>query len=343
MTVVFLYGARWLGIKIGLVDNPGGRKKHQAPVPLVGGFAIFLSLTITLGVLEPINTCFIFWVMCCALVLISGVDDKVALRASHRFILHFLIVCTGSLFGGSYITQVGDLVGSGVLVLGMGSVVFTGVSVVGVINAVNMMDGIDGLTACVTLVEVGLLFILSLFGHYQVETMVIGAFIGALLAFLVFNFPSQLFEKYRVFLGDTGSMLIGLMLAWLCIRLTQTGEYRYPPALMLWILALPLMDTLYLMVDRKLRGVSLFRPDRHHIHHLFLRLNFTPRQTVSILSLISLSIGLVGIALYRLKVPELYLFLGALIVFGSYSMGVYTLKRRLLIHNSLIQDSIGSF
>lgn len=319
---------RKIALKIGWVDCPGGRKKHRSPVPVVGGLAVFMGVSVTLMALF-VQSAQVFWMGCCALVLISCLDDKITLRAGHRFVLHGIIVMLVAYFTNTSLSQLGDLLGLGPINLGHGRMLFTAFAVVGVINAVNMMDGMDGLTACVSLVELGLLLFLALSGHFMLEGLLITTCIGALLAFLCFNFPNQLSGKYKVFLGDTGSMFIGLVLAWLCTRLTQTPVQIYPPVLMLWIVALPVMDTLHVMLNRKARGVSVFKPDRRHIHHILLGFGFHPRQVVAILTLVAFSLGLMGIFLYRIGTSDAWLFAGIMLIFCLYYGLVLQLKKRL--------------
>lgn len=330
VTLLLLCLFRPLSFKLGLVDNPGGRKKHGGAVPLVGGWAIFLGFSIMLLPAMMFRTPYcIFWLAGVALCVISGIDDRFHLRASSRFIMHLVVITMIALFGKTVIVQLGDLFGTGVLFLGWGSLFFTSFAVVGIINAVNMMDGADGLTACVSLVELSLMLFLAWQRHLTMEVMIIVAFMGTLLAFLLFNFPAKLTEKYKVFLGDAGSTLIGLVLAWLCIRLTQRPD-GYPPALMLWLVALPLMDTLHLMINRKVRGVPAFQADRRHIHHICLQMNCSPKQITLLLSVASLLIGLLGIGLYQAQVPDAMLFYGMALVFCLYSALAYALKKQVL-------------
>lgn len=339
-TLLLLCLFRPLSFKLGLVDNPGGRKRHGRAVPLVGGLAIFLGFSILLLPAMIFNTPYcVFWLAGAALSIISGIDDRFHLRASSRFLMHLVVIMTIALFGETAIVQLGNLLGTGIIFLGWGSLFFTGFAVVGIINAVNMMDGTDGLTACVSLVELSLMLFLAWQSHLNMEVMIIVTFMGTLLAFLLFNFPAKLTEKYKVFLGDAGSTLIGLVLAWLCMRLTQRPD-GYPPALMLWLVAMPLMDTLHLMINRRVRGVPAFQADRRHIHHICLQMNCSPKQTTLLLSGVSLLIGLTGISLHQANVPESTLFYGMVGVFCMYSVVAYILKKRVLQRKMMMRRTV---
>lgn len=334
LTWISLLCFRKIAIKIGWVDCPGGRKKHQTAVPVVGGLSVFLAISIILS-----NTLgasyWVLWLGCCSLVGLSCLDDKFSIRPNYRFILHSIIIMLVLLFSHTRIAQVGDILGVGSIVLGNASLLFTVFAVVGVMNAVNMMDGIDGLTGCISLAELGWLLMLALYGGFNNETFLIMGLIGALVAFLCFNFPTKIAEQYKVFLGDTGSLLIGLLIAWLCVSLTQNSKHAYPPVLMLWIMALPLMDTVRLILSRKARKVSPFKADRRHIHHILLRLHLSVRQTICILSMASLSLGLLGISLYKLGATESVLFTGILLIFGAYYILILSLERKLAQHHDL--------
>jgi UDP-GlcNAc:undecaprenyl-phosphate GlcNAc-1-phosphate transferase len=317
-------------IKLGLVDHPGGRKKHKNVVPLIGGISIFIGASLFLVKLIPYNqSYFVFWLCCLILVLLSIADDLYGLRPISRLLTQFIIACIIVVFGGTGITNLGNLLGWGDILLGQAALLFTGFSLVGIMNAVNMMDGLDGLTGCVTLVELGCLLFLSIHCGAQTEAMIIAIVAGAIFAFLIFNFPAKFSEKRKVFLGDSGSTLMGLTLAWLCIRMSQDETAHYPAVLMLWIMALPIMDTLHLMINRKLRGVSAFKADRRHIHHILLQLDYSPKQVVLILMTVSLVMGIGGVSLWMNGVPEKMLFVGIIALFSIYSSLAYLFKKRV--------------
>lgn len=330
LTVLFLLGLYSLSFKVGLTDQPGGRKKHQNVVPLVGGLAIFMSSSVLLFQIiyhKPIY--FVFWLVCCGLVVLSALDDIFCLRPGKRFLIQLALTGLIVTLGHTVITHLGNLLGFGDIHPGFTGFVLTAIAMVGIMNAVNMMDGIDGLTGCVTLVELGCLLFLACQHGARTEAQMIIVFMGCILGFLVFNFPSSLSEKRKVFLGDVGSTLIGLTLAWLCVRLTQGHAIRTcPPVLMLWVMALPLMDALHLMINRKLRGVSPFQADRRHIHHILLQLTGSVRQTVLFLTLIALLLSTTGLYLVQQGTPDYALFVGILVLFAAYSSIMYWLKKR---------------
>jgi UDP-GlcNAc:undecaprenyl-phosphate/decaprenyl-phosphate GlcNAc-1-phosphate transferase len=342
LILIFLYP---LSINYGFVDHPFGRKKHKNAVPLIGGISIFIGASAILIKAIPYNqTYMIFWLCCFVLVLLSVADDIFRLKPKHRLVMQFILACLIIVFGETSISNLGNLLGWGDVLLGQASLWFTAISMVGITNAVNMMDGLDGLTGCVSLVELSCLLFLSIHYGVQTEAMVIAIVMGAVVAFLIFNFPTKFSEKRKVFLGDAGSTLMGLTLSWLCVRLSQDSSNHYPPVLMLWIMALPVMDTLHLIINRKIRGVSPFKADRRHIHHILLQLDYSPRQVVLILMSLSFMVGAGGIYLWMSGAPEWLLFAGMVILFSVYSAMAYLFKKRVSLrkYKFLILSSLRS-
>src|SRR3990167_10398629 len=330
LTILLLVWLSKVGVKIGLVDYPGGRKKHKQHVPLVGGLGIFGSISILFLPFAFTNkTYFWYWMASFILVCVCILDDKKTLSSKVRLLVQFgasLLVIT---IGDMRLSSLGNLWGHTPVLLGLLSIPFTSFSVIGITNAVNMMDGVDGLTAAVSTVEFLVLFLLAVHIGANQEALLILAFLGATSSFLLFNFPSQFTEKRKLFLGDSGSMLLGFTLSCMCIMLTKMPN-SYPPILMVWIMALPIMDTLYLILNRKARGVSAFQADRRHIHHILLLLHYTPRQTTLILTSTSCMISAIGIILYFNDTPDDVLFYGFLMLLILYSMLVYGLKKHVI-------------
>ena len=335
ITIAFLFK---LSFKLGLVDMPGGRKQHQNLTPLIGGIGIFIGVSTTLFSEIYTETIYLaYWASVLLLTFIGFIDDLRPLSSNIRFIVQFIALLIIILFGNTFLFNLGDLFGLGSICLGILSIPFTCFAMIGIINAVNMMDGVDGLTGCVSLVEFSLLFFLAVKLGVTHEILIITSFIGGILAFLLFNFPSRFALTRKVFLGDAGSMLLGLTLSWLCVRLTQVPN-GYPPALMLWIMALPLMDTIYLIINRKARGVSALKADRDHIHHILLQLNYTPKQITLFLMSISFMIGITGVICYEYGLNDWILFYGFILNFIIYAVFSYELKKHAIGKQKIYSD-----
>lgn len=327
ISIAFFYPRSF---KLGLVDSPGGRKKHEDTVPLIGGISIFIGVSVINFFFMPYSfTYFVFWLVTFFLFLLAMLDDLRGIEPSYRLFIQFLLVCMISIFGKTTLFSLGNLLYLGEVKLGIFSLFMTGFTVVGIMNAVNMMDGVDGLTGSISLVEFICMLFLTITLEETNDSLFLSSIIGAILVFLFYNFPSKFSKNKKVFLGDVGSLLIGLSLAWFCIRLTQGEGAHISPVLMLWIVALPLMDALHVMANRKSRGVSLFKADRRHIHHILLNLNYTVKQVVIILMSFSFIVSSIGILLYFRGASDGTLFLGILLVFCVYSFGSYKLKKKV--------------
>jgi len=309
--------------RFGLVDIPNGRKNHRGIMPLTGGLAMFFALVATVFLQGAVLS--VYWTILPALVILvaTGIgDDLFDLSALSRFVAQTAAAVLMVYAGKVSITDLGDLFGSGAIRLGAGSLPFTVFCVVGVINAVNMLDGIDGLAGgvvfCVLLLFGGSAW---LGGHAYPATLLF-VLAGAVAGFLTLNMRSPWLDRAAVFMGDSGSMMLGLAVAWFAIDLSRPAAQAFAPISAVWILALPILDTVSLMLRRILKGRSPFAPDHDHLHHVFLRAGFSVQQTVALIVLASLSLGLVGLAAWRYGVPDYvmcYAFLG---LFVAYFFGM---------------------
>jgi UDP-GlcNAc:undecaprenyl-phosphate GlcNAc-1-phosphate transferase len=219
---------------------------------------------------------------------------------------------------GNQLTSFGDLFGFGNINLGILSFPVTVFATVGVINAVNMSDGLDGLSGGMVTIA---LFFIGIIAFQEGNTTLltfIAILMSALLAFLALNFRLPWKKTAMVYLGDSGSTFLGFVLAWLFIETTQGGNTSIPPILALWFLALPLMDTIVLLIKRPLEGKSSFHPGRDHLHHMLLDKGFSTKRVVLSLYLVGVVIGLIGLALHQEMTLESSLFIIFLGLFVIY-------------------------
>lgn len=294
--------------KLGLVDEPGGRKSHAGVIPLVGGISIFIALLLC-SFLFKFSGAQAYCLFALSLVIAIGLWDDVA-EISPRLKFAVQIVASAVMIWGAGVelTSVGNLFGVRAIGLWIFSLPMTVFAVVGVVNAVNMMDGIDGLAGSITAVAFAWFAAVAwesgLMSQFQLAIVMFGAIAG----FLLFNlrFPWQ--RRARVFLGDAGSLMIGFALAWFAVDLTQGQGRTFPPIAALWIVVLPLVDCVSLMTRRLRARKSPFVADRHHIHHYLEARGFTHGQTLGTLVGISAVCGGVGYFGWRLNVPEPALF-----------------------------------
>lgn len=312
-----------LAVYINLVDKPGGRKKHVGAVPLVGGIAIFGSVALSSFVLIQQITFLRFFILAGGLIVFLGMlDDRYQLGARSRLVGQFLISCVFVYGLNIHIHTFGNLAGIGPLEAGWLGYVFTVLSLVGVTNAMNMLDGLDGLVGGVSLVSfLGLSILFALNGHSSLYVLCL-IFIGAISAFLVFNLTGNRGVR-KVFLGDAGSMFLGLALGVLLISGSQQVNVAFEPITALWFVMLPMTDMFTIMYRRIKRGRSPMTPDRTHVHHIFLRAGMTKRS--ALLWLLLIQSLLIFIGWYSVEVvSETFSFMLALMFVAGYQ---YAMKR----------------
>lgn len=327
-----IFASRW-----GLIDHPGHRKVHGHPTPLVGGLAIFLTLLALQLALDRIP--FQSWSMFFALLLVAviGVADD-AHELSHRakFVAQALgaaVIVSGT---SVWVTHMGNLAGLGVMELGKWSILVTIISIIGVMNAINMIDGIDGLSGSVSLVPVLLMVYLALGASEPGLVFELLLLAGAILGFLLLNLRLRGRAKALVFMGDTGCMVIGMLLAWYSIKFAGSPGSVIHPITAVWILAVPLLDMGSVMLLRLHQKKSPFHADQQHMHHLLLQAGYTVNQVVAIMAGFSLLYGVIGIAADRNGVPEVTMFVTFLGLWGAYVAGLKNPKALQAIAIGLI-------
>ncbi|WP_411728647.1 hypothetical protein [Methyloglobulus sp.] len=319
-TVFFILALYPCALKIGFTDKPSHRKQHQKHTPLIGGIAIYFAILVTLFFNDgplPNQTAFIAAVS--LLVCVGLIDDYKGLDVKTRFIAQIAAGLIMAELAHIKIIDLGDLLGLGNIHLGSYATAFTLFAVVGGINAFNMIDGIDGLAGSLTLISMASIAVVSwIFQDWTLFKFCI-IFIASILAFLLFNLRIFGRSSAKVFLGDTGSTLLGFTVCWLSIDASQGDKNLITPTTVLWIMALPLFDSVCIMLRRLSRGRSPFNPDREHLHHVFHVAGYSIDQTLSAMLFFSVGLSFTGItASLFLKVPEPVLFGFFILLFISH-------------------------
>lgn len=313
MTALFILVAKKPAQRVGLVDRPGGRKQHEAAVPLCGGPAMVTAFLLLVLLLEATPSMRHLGLLggVLSLALLGLLDDYRDLSAGRRLIAQLVIalVCL-EFFGPVRLEHLGDLVGSGNLYLGYAAIPFTVFCLVAFINAFNFIDGVDGLAGGLAVVALGSFAILALavgrWGAFELLTLLLGCAAG----FLLFNLRTRWRAHASVFLGDSGSTALGFVLCWFAIDLTQGGRPAMAPIIAVWILALPILDTVNVVLNRVLRGHGPFVGSRDHLHHALMMAGYSPRQTVRVLLGMAAAMAVIGLLGNYYKVDEPVMFLG---------------------------------
>ena len=299
VTALLIEVTRRLAPAVGLIDTPCDRKSHQGDIPLVGGIAIFTGLLFVLAFSGALADQWVYILAAGLLVAVGVCDDAFGMSATPRLAIQGGSVLLVATVGGTYIADLGQILPVvGTLELGWMAIPFTVFAGVGMINAFNMSDGVDGLCGTLTLVALtGLGIAAGVAGRESVLVLIL-ALGGGLIGFLIFNVRLPRRKQAMVFLGDAGSYLLGLSVLYLAIRLSQGSNRAIDPVTALWFCMLPLLDTVGMILRRIRRGKSPFSPDREHIHHVFLLANFSVTATwigLALVATVGMLFGLVGL------------------------------------------------
>lgn len=332
-----------LAIRWGAVDHPNSRKVHSRIMPRMGGLAVYLAFCLPWGALYLINNAvsatfrdfeirFGSLIAAATAMLLLGIyDDIQGANAPKKFLVQVL-AAVGLWFGGVRIEDL-NLPWGQSIALGWISLPTTVLWVVGVTNAINLLDGIDGLVAGVTTVMALCLAIINILSGNILIALLTLSLAGACLGFLPYNHAPA-----RIFLGDTGSLAIGMVLAGIGIlSLYHEGRQAAGPLLSvpLILFGLPLFDTLRVMVQRTLRGRSIFEADKNHVHHRLLEMGMDHRQAAWTLYAVAAGLGATAILLSRLEHGRQLIFSA---LFAALAAGIYAVWR-LSLRDRFLEDS----
>jgi UDP-GlcNAc:undecaprenyl-phosphate GlcNAc-1-phosphate transferase len=272
MPVFAKLAARWR-----VVDHPGARKVHAAPIPRIGGLAMAIGVLIAALLAIPLGSHERYFLLAAAVLTGFGyLDDRFDLDPRIKFLGQFIAAGIVILGGDIQIHSV--TLDDRVFLPAWISVPVTFFFLVGITNATNLVDGLDGLAGGTTFLCLCALAILA-YHSGQVSCAALAlAFAGAILGFLRFNtFPAS------IFMGDAGSQLLGFAVGVLSLRATQSGNSMISAAIPVLLLALPILDTLNVMTQRISEGRSPFSADKNHIHHKLLSFGFDHHEAVMVI------------------------------------------------------------
>lgn len=320
-----------LAPSLGLLDIPSDRKIHSHEIPLVGGLAIYIATLCACFFIFPTvsETVQLFLISCGLIVVLGSLDDKKNLGVPIRLLAQILITSILVFYSGHYLHYLGDILSTGKLDLGVWGMGFTFVATLSLINAFNWNDGIDGLAGCLalnTFVSIAVLCRMSGDGDLQLLSLILAV---SVIPFVLFNLGLVPGPVKKVFLGDAGSMFIGLGIIWLFVLGTQGENPAFKPVTAVWIAAIPLWDLTSTFYRRIKHGQSPFKAGNDHLHHLCLRMGLSQRQTLGLIMMVGCLASVVGVAGEYYLVPEYIMLAIYVALFFSYSVLLTRLWKRL--------------
>lgn len=295
----------------GVVDRPGARKVHVAPIPRIGGIAMVIGVLVAAIIVIPLETRDSYFLLAAVVLTCFGaLDDRFDLDYRIKLLGQLLAVLIVAIAGDTQIHSI--TLDERIWLPSWISLPLTVVFLVGITNAINLADGLDGLAGGTTFLCLGALAMLAYSSGQIVSAALAMAFAGAVLGFLRFNtFPAT------VFMGDAGSQVLGFAVGVLSLRATQINDTAVSAALPVLLLALPILDTLSVMVQRVSDGRSPFSADKNHIHHKLLQLGFDHHEAVMVIYAIQADLFLMA---YWLRFESDLTILSAVSVFFVVSL-----------------------
>ena len=307
---------RSLAFRIGAVDVPkDGRRMHDHPIPRMGGLAIFFGFLLSVLVFLPLSLQLRSMLLGAVVIVILGIfDDIYALSAKLKFVVQIAAALIAVL-GGNQITVLSNInvfSSEPYWELGWLSYPISVLWIVAITNAVNLIDGLDGLACGVSTISSMTLLVIALNVSEPDVAVLTAALAGACIGFLPYNL-----NPAKIFMGDTGSTFLGFVLATVSIQGLFKFYTIFSFAVPFLMLALPIFDTCFAILRRVSKGQSPMAPDRGHIHHRLIDMGFSQKQAVAVLYVISAILGLSAVVLTTNGTIRAMLFLVALCVAGG--------------------------
>ncbi|MCD8016527.1 MAG: undecaprenyl/decaprenyl-phosphate alpha-N-acetylglucosaminyl 1-phosphate transferase [Oscillospiraceae bacterium] len=310
--------------RVGAMDVPkDARRMHDHAIPRMGGLAIFLGFIISTLLFVPIDTPMKGVLIGSVIIVAAGaVDDIVALNAWVKLFFQVVAACVAVSQG--VVIQVvtsPNLFSEAYLFLGWLSVPLTILWIVAVTNSVNLIDGLDGLACGVSAISSVTMLVVAMLVSESSIAVILAALAGACLGFIPYNL-----NPAKIFMGDTGSQLLGYLLATVSVMGLFKFYALFTFAVPLLALAFPLLDTTFAFVRRILHGQSPFHPDRGHLHHRLIDMGLNQKQAVAVLYAVSAVMGLVAVVAATTGATKMALLIIAValaLIVGAYIVRAY--------------------
>ena len=325
--------------KLNLMDVAGELKHHQGAVPLVGGLAIMVGYLLALAI-HPVflEANISFLIASSVLVIMGALDDRFLLSPILRLGVQVIVALIAVFGAGLAVETIGAPFSADTVEMGWLEIPAAILVIVGAINAWNMVDGIDGLASVLALIAFA--FLLAVAGPavpaLQASLLALMCGVGA---FLLFNLPHRRLHLSRTFLGDAGSMFLGLAIVWHALALSQGEAPVISPITALWFVALPVFDVITTTLRRILRGDSPLSGDRQHLHYLVQDYGLSASRTLMVLSVLALLGGTIGLSTHLAGISDNRVFALFVLLGTAYFFGVRRLSKAVSRSNAEASDS----
>lgn len=310
-------GVKKLAIKVGAVDKPNARKVHTHAIPRLGGLAIYIGFMAAVLFCVPVRHELLGLLLGCTAIVALGIwDDICNIPAKVKLVGQIVAACIPIAFG-IQIEWLTNPFGTLIVLPELVAVPVTIFWIIGFTNTVNLIDGLDGLAAGVSFIASVSMFLLAYTMNQYLPAMIIVAMAGAALGFLQYNF-----NPAKIFMGDTGSMLLGYTMSVAAVLGLVKTAATIALVVPLIALGLPILDTLFAIIRRKMSGVPIFQPDKGHLHHRLLALGMSQKQAVLIMYFVSIVLGIVALFVANVNYQT-----GIATVLVVLAVIIYTAKR----------------
>lgn len=311
-----------LSVKIGAIDVPkDARRMHDHPIPRLGGLAIFFGFMVAVLLLVPLDRPRQGMLLGAVVIVILGVfDDKFSLPAKLKFVVQIVAALIAVMAGNriDVLSNPNIFSDNPFWALGVLAVPFTVIWIVAVTNAVNLIDGLDGLACGVSTISASSMLIIALLVTETDVAVIMAALAGACIGFLPYNF-----NPAKIFMGDTGATFLGFIMAVMSVQgmFKMAGIISFVVPFL--VLGLPIFDVSFAVVRRVSHGQSPMTPDRGHVHHRLIDMGFSQKQAVGVLYVVSAILGLSAVVLTASSALRAMVFLVAMGIAGAIAWHVF--------------------
>jgi UDP-GlcNAc:undecaprenyl-phosphate GlcNAc-1-phosphate transferase len=313
-----------LAWKLGAIDMPGeARRMHNKPMPRLGGLAMFIAFCVGgLFTLPWGEQSVQGLILGSTVIVILGIlDDIYGLPAKVK-LLGQILAAWVLVYFGTTVEWVTNPLG-GMIYLGKWSTPITIFWIVGIVNTLNFIDGLDGLAAGVSAISAFAIMLVNISLHQYEVALTMALLSGCAIGFLPYNF-----NPAKIFMGDTGSMLLGYILAAAAVEGAVKSATVIALIVPILALGLPIFDATYAILRRFVNGKPIMQADKGHVHHRLLAIGLSQKQTVIFMYLVTLSLGLCSVILVRLGVKETIIALALVFSGLLVSMRYFNMQRR---------------